>query len=86
MACRHTSLPALLDRVCGHDFCKARKRIIGFITMAVNVPVKLLRQGKGIMDILNAHIACPLVVWNAAHKVTAKLHGFAHELPPIGKR
>src|SRR5947208_2516960 len=53
--------------------------------MAVNIPVELACQFESIMHILDAHIACPLIMWNTAYEVTAQFHGFAHQLTSIGE-
>src|SRR6266568_2827570 len=86
VAGRYPSLPALLHRVGGHHFGKARERIIGLIAVAVNIAVELFGQGKGIMHIFNTHIARPLVVWNASNQVAAKFHSLAHQLVSIRER
>ena len=86
MASRHTSLPALLDGIRCHYFGEARNGIIGLVAMAVNIAVELSGKREGIMDILDAHIARPLVVGNASNDIAAKFHGLLHQLAPIGKR
>ena len=85
MAGRHTPLPPLLNSISGHHFGETGKWIIGFIAVTVNVAVKLLRQFKGEMDILDTHITSPFVMRDTANEVTAQFHSLAHQFAPIGE-
>ena len=78
MACCDTSLPTLLHGIRCHDLCEARMGIIGFITMAVDIAVELFGKSKGIMDIFDAHVARPFVMWNTSNEIAAQFHGLSH--------
>src|SRR5258708_8836814 len=84
MTGRHAALPPLLDRICRHHFGEARVWIIGFITVAINVALKLFCQCKSVMYFFDAHITGPLVMWNASYEIAAQFHRPVHQLASIG--
>src|SRR5689334_10522515 len=83
MAGSYAPLPSLLKSISSHYFGEAGVRIIGFVTMNIDVPIKLLRQREAIMHIFDAHITSPLIMWNTSYKITAELHSLTHQLASI---
>src|SRR5579884_2536138 len=86
MARRDATLPSLRDSISSHYLGETRKRIIGLIAMTVNIAVEFFSEGKGVMHVFHAHIACPFVVRDTTNKIAAQFHRFTHQLASIGKR
>ena len=79
-------LHAVAHRAGRHDLKEARLLVVGLVAVEVDGCAGLLREVEQELDLLDAVLARPFVVGDAADHVAAEAHRLAHQLLAVWER
>ena len=80
------ALHPVADRPGGHDLQEAALLVVGLVAVKVDRRARLPGQVEQEVDLLDAVVAGPLVVRDAADDVAAEAHRLAHQLLAVRER